>query len=187
MVILRRIGEALLRVQVKRTQERCLELDVAQASQPADINGVIVMNRERAEQVTLLLLRVVAGVLFTMHGGQILFGWFGGPPGGHPMSLMSQMGIGGMIEFAGGILLILGLWTRIAAFIVSGTMAVAYFQFHQPMGWNPLQNHGEPAILFCFLFLYLVVRGAGEYSMDGMLAKRRVENRFPTGRPAIQS
>jgi len=144
------------------------------------------MNRERTEQITLMLLRVVAGLLFIMHGGQKLFGWFGGMPGGAKIQLMSQMGIGGILEFVGGILILFGLGTRLTAFILSGEMAVAYFQFHQPMGTTPVQNHGDPAVLFCFLFLYLAARGAGEYSLDALFTRNRTHGTMPTGRPAIQ-
>jgi len=144
------------------------------------------MNKERAEQITLTLMRVVAGLLFMMHGAAILFGWFGGMPGAPKVQLMSQTGIGGILEFFGGILIMLGLVTRLVAFILSGTMAVAYFQFHQPMGMNPIQNHGEPAVLFCFLFLYLVARGAGVYSFDALFARNRTNRTMPTGRPAVQ-
>ena len=144
------------------------------------------MNQERAEQITLMLMRVVAGLLFMMHGAAILFGWFGGMPGDAKVQLMSQQGIGGILEFFGGILIMLGLATRVAAFILSGVMAVAYFQFHQPMGTIPIQNHGEPAVLFCFLFLYLAARGAGVFSLDALFAKNRSGHGMPTGRPAIQ-
>src|SRR5882672_11284534 len=121
------------------------------------------MNMDRARQVTLFLLRVVAGLLFLQSGGMKLFDWFGGIPaqfGGHP-ALLSQAGIGGMLEFFGGLAVMLGLFTQPVAFILSGEMAVAYFQFHQPHGVWPIQNHGEPAVLFCFIFLFFTAYGAG--------------------------
>src|SRR6266849_5948117 len=99
------------------------------------------MNRERPVEITYFLLRVVAGFLFIQTGGLILFGWFGGMPGGQTVRLMSQTGIGGVLEFFGGILIMLGLFTRPVAFILSGMMAVAYWQFHfpSPQGHWPLQ------------------------------------------------
>ena len=78
-----------------------------------------------------------------------------------------------MLEFYGGIAVLFGLFTRPVAFILSGEMAVAYFQFHQPNGAWPIQNHGEPAVLFCFIFLLFAVYGAGPWSIDGWLRRRR--------------
>jgi len=128
------------------------------------------MNRDRAQQVTYCLLRVVAGLLFLQVGGMKLFAWFGGIPaamGGQP-PLMSQMGIGGVLEFFGGLAILLGLFTRPVAFILSGEMAVAYWQFHAPHGAWPIQNHGEPAVLFCFIFLYMAAQGGGDWSLDAL-------------------
>lgn len=133
------------------------------------------MNMDRARKVTLFLLRVVAGLLFLQAGGMKIFDWFGGIPaehGGHP-AFMSQIWIGGVLEFYGGAAILLGLFTRPVAFILSGEMAVAYFQFHQPQGFWPIQNHGEPAVLLCFIFLFLAAHGAGEWSVDAMLRRRR--------------
>jgi putative oxidoreductase len=93
------------------------------------------MNSERAVQITYFLLRVVAGLIFCQAGSVNLFGWFGGMPGQPPGStvpLVSQTGIGGLLEFFGGIAIVLGLFTRPVAFILSGMMAVAYWQFHAP-------------------------------------------------------
>jgi putative oxidoreductase len=123
------------------------------------------MNMTRATQVTHVLLRVVAGLLILMHGGQKLFGWFGGM-GDHPVPLMSQMGLAGVLEFGGGIALLLGWFTRPVAFLLSGEMAVAYFQVHQPHGMWPIQNHGELPVLFCFIFLFFAAHGAGSPSVD---------------------
>ena len=123
---------------------------------------------ERAKQITFFLLRVVSGLLFLQVGGTKLFDWFGGVPlqhGGHP-AMMSQMWIGGVLEFYGGTAILLGLFTRPVAFILSGEMAVAYFQFHQPHGFWPVQNHGEPAVLLCFIFLFFAAQGAGRWSLD---------------------
>lgn len=132
------------------------------------------MSMNRAVQVTYFLLRVVAGLLFIQTGGLILFGWFGGMPG-HPgaPSLMSQTGIGGVLEFFGGIAITLGLGTRPIAFILSGMMAVAYWQFHAPNGAWPVQNQGMPAILFCFIYLYMAAQGGGDWSLDALLRRKR--------------
>lgn len=128
---------------------------------------------KRAEDITYFLLRVVAGLLFLQAGGLILFGWFGGmPEQPSPPPLMSQTGIGGILEFFGGIAIVLGLLTRPVAFILSGTMAVAYWQFHAPNSPWPLVNQGVPAILFCFIFLYMVARGGGEWSLDALLRRK---------------
>ena len=127
----------------------------------------------RAAQVTYFLLRVVAGFLFIQAGGLILFGWFGGMPGGEMVRLMSQTGIGGVLEFFGGILIMLGLFTRPVAFILSGMMAVAYWQFHFPNGRWPVQNEGMPAVLFCFIFLYMAARGGGDWSLDALIRSKR--------------
>lgn len=108
------------------------------------------------------LLRIVAGLLFVCHGGQKIFGWFGGPqvpPG-------SLFGIAGIIELVLGLLITIGLLTSLAAFIASGEMAVAYFIGHFPKSFWPLENGGEPAVLFCFIFLYVATHGAGIWSVD---------------------
>jgi len=133
------------------------------------------MPMERARQMAYFLLRVVAGLLFLQAGGMKLFDWFGGIPaqyGGHP-ALLSQTWIGGVLEFYGGAAILLGLFTRPIAFILSGEMAVAYFQFHQPGGAWPIQNHGEPAVLFCFIFLFFAAHGAGKWSVDAFLRRRK--------------
>src|SRR6476660_5342268 len=120
------------------------------------------MKMNRAVQVTYFLLRVVAGFLIFQAGSVILFGWFGGmpgqPPGARP-PLTSQIGFGGLLEFVGGLAIMLGLLTRPVAFILSGEMAVAYWQFHAPKGLWPNQNQGMPAILLCFIFLYMAAQG----------------------------
>jgi putative oxidoreductase len=126
-------------------------------------------------EITYFLLRVVTGLLFFQTGSVKFLGWFGGVPaehGGQP-ALLTQVGIGGMLEFFGGLLIMLGLFTRPVAFILSGEMAVAYFQFHQKDGFWPIQNHGEMAVLFCFIYLYMAARGAGELSVDGLRKGKR--------------
>ena len=132
------------------------------------------MNMNQAVKITYFLLRVVAGFLFWQTGGLILFGWFGGMPGQpSPPPLLSQTGIGGMLEFFGGIMIMLGLFTRPVAFVLSGMMAVAYWQFHAPQGGWPLQNEGIPAVLFCFIFLHMAAQGAGSWSLDALVRRKR--------------
>src|SRR5262245_791528 len=133
------------------------------------------MSWERAKEITFFLLRIVAGLLFLQAGGMKLFDWFGGIPaefGGHP-GFLSQTWIGGVLEFYGGMAILLGLCTRPIAFILSGEMAVAYFQFHQPGGAWPIQNHGEEAVLLCFIFLLLAAHGGGPWSLDALIRKRK--------------
>ncbi len=125
--------------------------------------------------VTVLLLRIITGIIFIQTGGLKVFGWFGGmPPNGAKAELMSQAGIGGLLEIVGGVLIILGLFTRVVAFILAGEMAVAYWQFHFPMGNWPIQNHGESAVLSCFIFLFLAAYGAGVFSLDKLFFRRNV-------------
>ena len=133
------------------------------------------MNRERVRDIAVFLLRVVAGLMFFQAGSVKILDWFGGVPaqfGGHP-AMMSQIWIGGMLELCGGAAILLGFLTRPVAFILSGEMAVAYFQFHQPKGFWPVQNHGEAAVLFCFIFLFFAAYGAGAWSLDAVLGKKR--------------
>lgn len=111
------------------------------------------------------VLRIVTGLLFLQHGTAKLFGvphveMFDG------VQLFSLMGVAGVLELAGGALIVLGLFTRPVAFILSGMMAVAYFMAHAPQGFSPLLNQGELAIMYCFVFLYLFVAGAGAFSAD---------------------
>jgi len=119
----------------------------------------------------LSILRIVTGFLFMIHGAQKLFGFPAPMPGGGP-PLMSLFGIGGILEFFGGLLILLGLFTRPVAFILSGEMAVAYFMMHAPAGFWPLLNRGEAAVLFCFVFLYLAFAGGGPWSVDSLLRRR---------------
>jgi len=130
---------------------------------------------DHVKSITLFLLRVVAGLMFLQAGGMKLFDWFGGIPaeyGGHP-ARFTQTWTGGVLEFYGGLAILLGLCTRPVAFIVAGEMAVAYFQFHQPGGTWPIQNHGESAVLFCFVFLLLAAHGPGCCSLDGLRRRRK--------------
>ncbi len=126
-------------------------------------------------QPSHVLLRVVAGLLMLQHGGQKLFGWFGGSAGlpGEAVPLWSLMGFAGALELLGGSAVLLGAFTRPMAFLLSGEMAVAYFMAHQRTAPWPIQNHGELAVLFSFVFLFLATHGAGGWSVDGQRQRQR--------------
>lgn len=114
------------------------------------------------------VMRLVIGLLFACHGAQKLFGVLGGESQlSNPMMLAA-----GVIEFAGGLLVALGLWTSYAALIASGQMAVAYFMVHAPGGFWPIRNKGELAVLYCFVFLFIASRGSGSWSVDGIVGKK---------------
>ena len=119
----------------------------------------------------LSLLRIVSGFLFWLHGAQKLLGLFGGVGGGGRADLFSLVGLAGVLEFFGGLLILAGLFTRPVAFILSGQMAVAYFMGHAPQGFWPIVNRGELAALYSFLFLYLAAAGGGPWSLDRLLRK----------------
>ena len=108
------------------------------------------------------ILRIVVGLLFLCHGLQKVFGLFGGTS----VPLLSLLGVAGIAEIIGGALITLGFFTGTVAFILSGEMAVAYFMGHFPAGFWPIQNQGEPAVLFCFIFLYMATQGSGRWSLD---------------------
>ena len=118
----------------------------------------------------LSVLRIVSGVVFITFGTMKLFNIPPMPPGQPPLDLMSQVGIAGILEVFGGLAFVLGLYTRPIAFLLSGEMAVAYFQGHFPQSFWPSENMGAPAILYCFIFLYFVFSGAGVWSIDAMIA-----------------
>ena len=129
----------------------------------------------------LSVLRIMTGLLFMEHGAQKILGWFGGM-GGNTAPPMTQIWFAGMLELVGGLLIVIGLFTRITAFILSGEMAVAFFQAHVPRGGIiPIVNQGELAVLYCFVFLYLAVRGAGPWSVDAMRAGRRGDTAAAVG------
>src|SRR5256885_8582805 len=117
-------------------------------------------------------LRIVAGFTFSLHGFQKILGFFGGM-GGHGATapLFSLLWTAGMLEIVGGLLLILGLCTRPVAFVLAGEMAFAYFRMHLPRGPWPIQNGGELAVLYCFVFLYLCTAGPGPLSLDRLFRK----------------
>ncbi|MDB4879406.1 MAG: DoxX family protein [Gemmatimonadetes bacterium] len=125
----------------------------------------------------LSILRVVAAAIFITSGTTKMLGFPPGPQGMPPFTPLSQTGIAGILEVVGGIALLLGVFTRPVAFVLAGMMAVAYFQFHFPTSFYPTVNGGIPAILFCFIFLYLVFAGAGPWSIDASLATRRRSRR----------
>lgn len=120
----------------------------------------------------LSLMRIMIGLTFSCHGVQKLFGWFGGMGhAGAPAPFPSLLWTAGLIETVGGLLIILGLFTAPAAFLLCGEMAVAYFTQHAPRGFPPLRNGGELAVVYCFVYLYLVTAGAGPWSLDRLLHK----------------
>lgn len=120
----------------------------------------------------LAVLRIVTGFVFTLHGFQKVFGILGGMGGhGSPAPLLSRLWAAGVIESIGGPLIMLGLCTRPVAFVLCGEMAVAYFTGHFPRGFWPIKNGGEPAVLDCFIFLYLWATGPGPLSIDGLRGK----------------
>lgn len=132
------------------------------------------MNRDRAITASFTLLRVITGLLFAEAGSLSLFGWFGGmPPHGGTAHPFTQIWVGAVLEVFGGALIALGLFTRPVAFILSGEMAVAYFQFHAPKAFFPVLNHGELAILMCFIYLFMSAYGGGAWSLDALVFRAR--------------
>jgi len=122
------------------------------------MNGILA----RVGPYIYTLLRIVAGLLFACHGAQKLFGVLGG----NRVPILSEFGLAGVIEFAGGLMIAAGMLTSLVAFICSGEMAVAYFKAHAPKSVFPIQNGGELAVLFCFLFLYIAARGTGKWGVS---------------------
>jgi putative oxidoreductase len=115
------------------------------------------------------LMRLVVGLLFACHGGQKILGY---PPVAKAMQLDTLGTFGGYIELICGFLIALGLFTRFAAFLACGQMAVAYFMVHAKGGFFPIINRGEAAVLYCFVFLFVVFYGGGRFSLDAMIFKR---------------
>ena len=119
----------------------------------------------------LAAFRVVAGLMFVISGTQLLFGM---PPGSDPFTppaRWSEMWVGGILQAVGGGAIVLGVWARPVAFVLAGQMAVAYFQFHAPRAFLPNNNGGIAAVLYCFFFLYVMVAGAGAWSLDAAIAR----------------
>jgi putative oxidoreductase len=117
------------------------------------------------------LFRIMAAFTFSLHGFQKFFGWFGGI-GGHSVPVNTMLGLAGLIESIGGPLIMLGLFTRPVAFVLSGEMAIGYFRTHAPHGFWPLLNGGELAVFYCFMFLWLSAAGAGPWSLDRLLGRK---------------
>jgi|SRR5688572_12047184 len=124
---------------------------------------------ERYAPQTYAVMRIVLALIFLNYGLQ-KFGMFGGVDGqgGSAPFLSWPFGLAGVVEVVTGVLMLIGLLTRIAAFVASGEMAVAYFYFHFPMGGTPVQNMGQTAVILCFVFLYIASRGSGIWSVDSM-------------------
>ena len=147
--------------------------------EPPEVDSFIYRYSDEA----LSLLRIVAALLFLLHGTSKLFGF---PP--FPMEqppIYSTLWIAGVLELIGGGLLLVGLFSRLAAFVVSGEMAVAYWMVHAPQSTFPSENQGEAAILYCFIFLFIAAAGAGPWSIDAKLRKQRtlvVDNTADIGR-----
>jgi putative oxidoreductase len=121
----------------------------------------------------LSVLRIISGLLFITFGTMKLFSYPPLPQGMPPIPLVSQMGLAGVLETFGGLLILIGLFTRPVSFVLAGEMAVAYFQSHYPQSFWPTTNMGTPAILYCFIFLYFVFAGAGTWSVDAMIARSK--------------
>jgi putative oxidoreductase len=118
------------------------------------------------------LLRIMAAFTFSQHGWQKFFGWFGGIAG-HSVPVNTMLGAAGLIETVGGALIMLGLFTRPVAFLLSGEMAVGYFRTHAPRGFWPLLNGGEITVVYCFLWLWFFAAGPGPWSLDHLLGWER--------------
>lgn len=119
------------------------------------------------------IMRIVVGLVFICHGAQKLFGAFGGIGDGIPAPLFSLMGLAGVIEFFGGLLVAIGLLTGYVAFVASGQMAAAYFMTHWPRGFWPILNEGDLAVVLCFVFLYMASKGSGIWSADAALGRKQ--------------
>jgi putative oxidoreductase len=131
---------------------------------------------ERLSPSMLAVLRIVTALIFMEHGTQKLLGF---PPGSNPQpALLSLYGFAGMLELVGGLLILLGLFTRPVAFILAGEMAFAYFMGHAPRGFFPVNNGGDASILYCFVFLYFVFSGPGAWSLDGMRSPVRTSQAY---------
>ncbi len=120
------------------------------------------------------VLRIVVAYLFLLHGSTKIIAFPAGiGPDNSTATPWTQSWIGGWLEFAGGALMLLGLFSRPVAFILAGEMAVAYWQFHAPRGFWPTLNRGEAAALFCFVWLYFAAAGPGPWSLDALIFKRK--------------
>ena len=146
-----------------------LHVDRSEAPQKAGRDSL--RNTARYAPYVLSIVRIVVALLFFEHGTSRMLGF----PSPLPMpDFLSLHWFAGAIEFVGGALLLVGLFTRTAAFIMSGEMAFAYFLSHAPHGFFPILNRGDSAILYCFVFLYIAFAGAGPWSLDAVLRRKRV-------------
>ena len=136
------------------------------------------MNFDKLTPVVLSLLRIVAGVIFLEHATQKLFGFPAAPPNGLP-AMMTLTWFAAIIEIVCTPFLIVGLFTRLAAFILSGEMAVAYWYAHFPRAMYPIMNNGDAAILYCFIFLFLAVAGGGSIALDNAFGGRKAASLIP--------
>jgi len=133
-------------------------------AQPPTMNSL-----KRFADPVYCLMRLVVGLLFACHGGQKILGF---PPAAKAMQLDTLGMVGGYIELICGFMIALGLLTCLAAFIASGMMAVAYFMVHSPNSFFPIVNRGEAAVLFCFVFFFMIFYGSGRFSLDALLFRR---------------
>ena len=146
---------------------------------PDGAAGTILHYKERRQMRELesyarSILRIVVGLLFTCHGLQKLLGMFGGMGGkGAVAAFPSLFWWAAVLETAGGFLVVIGLFTRPTAFLLCGEMAVAYFRAHAPRGAWPIQSGGEPAVLYCFVYLYLSASGPGPISVDRLMGRSK--------------
>jgi putative oxidoreductase len=148
------------------------------------VNSSVAARWRNAAPYFLSLLRIVSAFLFMQYGTAKLFA-FPGPimPGGGTAPLMTQAGIAAVLEAAGGLLLLVGLFTRPVAFLLSGEMAFAYFIGHAPQGFWPVLNQGSPAIIFCFVWLYISAAGPGPWSLDALRRRSQAASVSPHRRP----
>ena len=126
---------------------------------------------DRYTPYALAALRIVAALIFIEHGTQKLFGFPAPPQSGLPAAFTLSW-FGAVLETFGGLLVLIGLFTRPVAFVLAGEMAVAYWMFHAPQGLYPVANMGEAAILYCFIFLFIAAAGPGAWSLDGLRQRR---------------
>lgn len=126
------------------------------------------MKDTKVTRAAYALMRLVLGFMYSCHGAQKLFGVLGGTPQHHGLMLAA-----GIIEFFGGVLIAVGLYAGLAAFIASGEMAAGYFMVHAKMGFFPILNKGELAVAYCFAFLFIASQGAGSWSLDSVMRKKK--------------